>query len=76
MRSFSAASYAVCVDLRREDDLRQPVAVAEVDEDEAAEVAPGVDPAFERDGLADVLLAERAVGVRAGGVFGHGSRGK
>ncbi len=32
-------------DLRVEDDLRQPVAVAQIDEDEPTEVTPPVDPA-------------------------------
>jgi hypothetical protein len=39
---------------RSEDDLRLAVAVAEVDEERPAMVAAGIDPAAERDLLADV----------------------
>ena len=38
-----------------EDDLGDSVTVAKVDEQQAAEVAPGVDPAVEHDILPDVL---------------------
>jgi hypothetical protein len=45
-----------------EDDLGEPVAVAQVDEDDAAVVPVIVDPAGEPVGLADVGLAEGAAG--------------
>ena len=41
-----------------EDDLGEAVAVAHVDEDEAPEVAPGVDPAVEHNGLPDMVLGQ------------------
>ena len=44
--------------IRVGDDLRDPVMVAEVDEQQMAVVALAVDPARQADGLADV--AERA----------------
>ncbi len=47
-----------------EDDLGEAVAVAEVDEDQAAEIAPGVDPAVEDDGLPDVARGQFAAGMR------------
>ena len=56
--------------------LHQALAVAQVDEDDAAEVTAGVDPAFEHDGLADVLGTQGAarmctsfVGVGTGNLF-------
>lgn len=48
-----------------EDELGEAVAVAEVDEDETAVVAIGMDPAGELDGFADVGAAELAAGVGA-----------
>ncbi len=44
--------------------LREALAVAQVDEDQAAVVAAVPDPAGERDGLADVLAPKLAAGVR------------
>ena len=44
--------------LRAEDDLGQAFAVAQIDEGDAAVIAPGMDPAGERDLLADVGGAE------------------
>jgi methylmalonyl-CoA mutase cobalamin-binding subunit len=41
-----------------EDTLRQALAVTEVDENDSAVVAGGIHPADERDGLADVGVAE------------------
>jgi hypothetical protein len=43
---------------RVKDTLGAPLAVAHVDENQAAEVAPGVDPAVEGDNLADVRRAQ------------------
>ena len=43
-----------------EHDLHDPVAVAQVDKDQAAVVAPAVDPARQRDRLAHVFLPQRA----------------
>jgi hypothetical protein len=40
--------------LRREDNLRFTVTVAQIDENYAAQVAPRVNPATERDRLTDV----------------------
>src|SRR6185295_12525369 len=47
-----------------EEDLRLAVAVAQVDEDQLAEVAPHVDPAVQDHGLADVRDAQLTAGVR------------
>jgi len=49
----------------RDDDLRLAVAVAQIDEEDALVVAIGIDPAAERDGLADVRGSELAAGVSA-----------
>jgi hypothetical protein len=68
---------------RVEDDLGQPVAVAQVHEDQPAVVAPPADPALERDLAADVGGTQAAtggvgpVGVRpAGQVLGRRFRGR
>ncbi|MBV8313910.1 MAG: hypothetical protein JOZ53_03155, partial [Planctomycetaceae bacterium] len=50
-------------DLGLEDALGQPVAVADVDEDEPAEVAPAVDPAVEDDRPAHVVERQVAAGM-------------
>src|SRR5262249_52737147 len=55
-----------------EDDLGDPEAVADVDEDQPTEVAPGVDPAVEDDGLTLVLGPQLTTGM---GPFQHGRRG-
>ena len=61
------------------DDLRDAVAVADVDEDERAEVADAVHPAEQDDVLADVGGRQRAAGVGARegseGFDVHGHRG-
>ena len=44
--------------LGTKDDLRQTFAIAQVDEDDAAMVAPRIHPAGERDGLVDVGFTE------------------
>ena len=49
--------------VRLEDDLGEAVAVAQVDEDQAAEIAPGVDPAVERNSLPDMILGQFAAGM-------------
>lgn len=68
-------SSQIGVDLGREHQLRDAVAVAQVDEVEPAEVAALVDPTLEYDGLPGVGLAERAAGVGpvavGGGVGGR-----
>src|SRR5439155_9005935 len=51
--------------LRLEHDLRDAVTVAQVDKDDRALVAVGVDPAVERDRLADMLFAQLAAGMRS-----------
>ena len=48
-----------------EDGLGAAFAVAQVDEEESAEVAAGMDPAGERDGLAGVFGAELVAMMRA-----------
>jgi hypothetical protein len=48
-----------------EDQLRQPISVAQVDEDEIAVVAIGMDPTGQANGAVNVNLAELAAGVRA-----------
>jgi hypothetical protein len=45
--------------------LRAAFAVADVNEDEAAEVAAGMDPAGQRDGLPDVCRAQFVAMMRA-----------
>ena len=63
-----------------DDDLGDPVAVAQVEEDQLAVVAPAVDPAGQPGGRARVGRAELAAGVRAVGRgearlgVGHGRR--
>ena len=71
MRSSRRGGLKRCAGLGLEDDLGQAVAVADVDEDQAAEVAPGVDPAVEDDGLADVVERQFAASVCP---FQHGRR--
>ena len=55
LRSSLACACSCGPGVGLEDDLSDPVAVAKVDEEQAAEVAPGVDPAVEHDVLPDVL---------------------
>jgi hypothetical protein len=50
---------------RIENRLRAAFAVADVNEDEAAEVAAGMDPAGQRDGLPDVRRAQFVAMMRA-----------
>ena len=50
-----------------DDDLGDPVAVAQVEEDQLAVVAPAVDPAGQPRGRAGVAETELAAGVRAVG---------
>ena len=57
--------------LRLEDDLSQTIAIAQVDEDQAAVVATGIDPAVEDDLLADVVSGQLAAGLSP---FEHGRR--
>lgn len=56
--------------IRIGDALRQPVMVAEIDEQQPAMVANAVTPAREADGLVDVCFAQRAAGM--GPVTMHG----
>ena len=51
--------------LRREDDLRSAVSVAKVDEQHAAVVAIGIDPAAQGDFFADMALLQFAACVGA-----------
>ena len=51
--------------LGAEDDLRDPFAVAQINENNAAVVAAGVNPARQGDGLADVFFAEDVAEVGA-----------
>ncbi len=62
-RSFSACLKAGRV--RVDHDLRQPVVIAQIDEQEPAVIADAVAPAGEARGLADVARAERAAGMGA-----------
>ena len=48
-----------------EDDLRHAVAIAQVDEDDAAEIAAAMDPAHQQGALAGVGGAQLSAGVRA-----------
>ena len=69
-RSSRGAGLELGAGLGLEDDLGEAVAVAEVDEDQAAEVAPGVHPAVEDDRLSDVVGRQFAAGMRS---FEHDS---
>ena len=60
---FSRFAAEVCVGVHVERELCDAVAVAEVDECEAAEVAGPLDPSAQDDGLSDVVGAEFAAGV-------------
>ena len=51
--------------LRTENDLCEAFAIAQIDEDEATEVSPGMNPAGELDLLANVGGAEGVAVVRA-----------
>src|SRR5439155_7495336 len=50
---------------RVEDRLCPPFAVADVDEDESAEIAAGMDPAGQSDGLPDLRRAQFVAMMRA-----------
>ena len=65
-RSRSAAACASAADSGWNDELHQPGAVAQVDEDQPAVVAAAVDPAGDADGLADARGAELARTRRRG----------
>jgi hypothetical protein len=56
----------------RDDDLRDAVVVAQVDEEDAAEIALVVDPAREADGLARERGVQFVAGVGAVRIGGHG----
>ena len=56
-----------------EEDLGEALAVAQVDEDQAAEISTGTDPSGKRDCLADVLCTQLTAGVRVHGMERHGS---
>ena len=58
-------------DLGLEHTLGQPVTVAHVDEDEPSKVAPGVDPAVERDGLSHMVECQITASMCP---FEHGRR--
>ena len=63
LRSSRGSGLQLGAGVGLEDDLGDPVAVAQVDEDQAAEVAPGVDPAVEHDGLPDMVLRQFSAGM-------------
>ena len=71
LTTHSLRSAAACVEqflgqIRRiEDRLRAAFAVADVNKDQAAEVAAGMDPAGQRDGLPDVCRAQFVAMMRA-----------
>ncbi len=64
-RSSRARRLELLAGLGLEDDLGDAVPVAEIDEDQAAEIAPGVHPAVQDDGLADVIDRQLAAGMRS-----------
>ena len=64
-RTSSALAVHGGVDVLVEDDLGDAVAVAQVDEDHAAQIAAAMHPAHQKDGLAGVGGAQLAAGVRA-----------
>jgi len=57
--------------LRTKDNLRQPFAIAQIHEDDAAMISRDMHPAGERDFAADVRLAKRITVVRAIHVLCH-----
>jgi len=57
--------------LGTKDNLRQPFAIAQIHEDDAAMISRDVHPAGERDFAADVRLAKRITVVRAIRVLCH-----
>jgi hypothetical protein len=59
--------------VRSECDLHDPVAVAQIQEDQPAEIAPAVDPAAELHARADMGRAESTAAVCAHGSGGHWS---
>ena len=63
LRSARASSSVLRAAFGREDDLGLAVAVAEVDEQHAAVVAVGVDPAAKGHFLADVPVVQFAAGM-------------
>ena len=65
LRSSWARRLELGAGLGLEDDLGDAVAVAEVDEDQAAEVAPGVHPAVQDDGLSHVVDRQFTAGMRS-----------
>ena len=62
---LAAAGLKLVAGLRLENDLSQAVAVAQVDEQQAAEIAPGVHPAVQDHVLTDLLGRQIAAGVRS-----------
>jgi hypothetical protein len=56
--------------LRVKFDLRDAFAVAQVDEDDAAVIADGIDPSGERDGRTEIGGSE--LGTMMGALHGHG----
>jgi len=56
----------LCVERLIEAKLRDPAAIAKVDEHRAAMVARALDPTGQNDGLADVFGAKLATAVSAG----------
>ena len=66
---------ALLVDILVKHHLRQPFAVAEIDEDDAAVIAAAVDPSHQQNGLAFIGGAKRAAGVGAVGVHCSGKSG-
>ena len=65
-RSSPATSCAALSNGRVEHDLREAVAVAQIDEDAAAVIAVGLDPADQHDVLAGVGGAELAAAMGPG----------
>ena len=51
--------------LRTKNHLGQALPITEINKNDAAVVATGIDPARERDGLADVFLSETVAMGRA-----------
>src|SRR5215213_8345774 len=63
--NVTGRAVSVWCELWIENSLRQSVAVAQIDEDESAEVTPSIDPSAQRDVLADVVEAKRPAGQPA-----------
>ena len=61
----------VCVNviLRRKDDLRQAVAVAQIDKNDPPQITPRINPSFEDNARTDVVCSQSPTGVRSRALY-------